>query len=713
MSQTRVSRRNLLKGSLALAGTQILALAVGEPADAQSPTDQYTVAAPPTTPEKGHYTGLPFRHIHLDFHTSPAITGVGKDFDPAEFAATLQQAAVNSITIFAKCHHGMAYYPTKIGVQHPNLSFDLLGQMIEACHRKDIRTPVYISTLYDQHAWREHGDWRALNADGSEEGHRGGAGPTKAQLGRLCVNTPYLDYLSAMAAEVLTNYEADGIFYDNFLYDPTGCSCAACVAEREHLGFDSRKQEDRVKHMHLVMERTMQRLVAIAREKKPKATYFVNGPLNLRQDPKFLRQSLNDMTHIEIESLPGGLWGYNYFPMAARRLRNLGLETRGMTGAFHRSWGDFGTVRNQAALDYECYAMLAQATMCSVGDHLHPGGRLNGITYDRVGRTYRSVAAKEPWCRGAKAVTEIASLMTYEGTNGVDSDLGVAQMLTQLRHQFDLIDAEADFNKYKVLILPDSHRLDNALQGKLMAYLNGGGRLILSDESGLDPAGERFVLPVGAEYMSRWKFEDQYLEVLDSERNGFPHMIEIAYETGAAVLPVSGGTSIARCWRAYFDKEYDHFQVEQTPPSQPTEYSAMVATSNTVYFATPIFRTYARFGYSFYRDLVANAMRRLLADPLIVAEGPSTMQATVTEQSRRRIVHLLNYIPERRTPTLDIVEDVNPLRDVKIRLRMSGRPAKVYLAPERQDLKFTCVNGYAETVVPILAGHQMVVFEGV
>ena len=32
---------------------------------------------------------LPFRQIHLDFHTSEAIPDVGADFDPDEFAATL------------------------------------------------------------------------------------------------------------------------------------------------------------------------------------------------------------------------------------------------------------------------------------------------------------------------------------------------------------------------------------------------------------------------------------------------------------------------------------------------------------------------------------------------------------------------------------------------------------------------------------------------
>src|SRR6185437_6445527 len=103
-----------------------------------------SVGEPPAVPANE----LPFRHIHLDFHTSPAITGVGERFNAGDFAKTLKDASINSITVFAKCHHGMSYYPTKVGVGHPNLKIDLLGEMIEACHQASIKVPVYISTMY-------------------------------------------------------------------------------------------------------------------------------------------------------------------------------------------------------------------------------------------------------------------------------------------------------------------------------------------------------------------------------------------------------------------------------------------------------------------------------------------------------------------------------------------------------------------------------------
>src|SRR5262249_30427214 len=109
---------------------------------------------------------IPFRQIHIDFHTSPAIPDVGAEFDPKAFASTLKRAHVNSATVFAKCHHGLCYYPTRVGVRHPALKRDLLGEMIEALHQEGIRAPIYVTVTWDEHAAMEHGEWLAVTKDG-------------------------------------------------------------------------------------------------------------------------------------------------------------------------------------------------------------------------------------------------------------------------------------------------------------------------------------------------------------------------------------------------------------------------------------------------------------------------------------------------------------------------------------------------------------------
>ena len=55
------------------------------------------------TPSMHH---LRFRQIHLDFHTSGLIPGIGSKFSKRQFQEALKVGHVNSITIFSKCHHG-------------------------------------------------------------------------------------------------------------------------------------------------------------------------------------------------------------------------------------------------------------------------------------------------------------------------------------------------------------------------------------------------------------------------------------------------------------------------------------------------------------------------------------------------------------------------------------------------------------------------------
>ena len=78
---------------------------------------------------------VPSRQIHLDFHTSEHIPGVGSQFDKRQWQEALKLGHVNLINIFGKGHHSWAYYPTKAGKMHPTLEFDLLGAQIDGLPR--------------------------------------------------------------------------------------------------------------------------------------------------------------------------------------------------------------------------------------------------------------------------------------------------------------------------------------------------------------------------------------------------------------------------------------------------------------------------------------------------------------------------------------------------------------------------------------------------
>ena len=109
---------------------------------------------------------LRYRQIHLDFHTSEHIPGDRRGVRSGRCSSRRCKAAhVDSITIFAKCHHGWSYYPTKVGAPHPHLARpDLLGDMVTALKAADIECPIYISVQWDERNARIHPEWRVMSA---------------------------------------------------------------------------------------------------------------------------------------------------------------------------------------------------------------------------------------------------------------------------------------------------------------------------------------------------------------------------------------------------------------------------------------------------------------------------------------------------------------------------------------------------------------------
>src|SRR3989339_158794 len=103
---------------------------------------------------------LRFRQVHLDFHTSPDIERVGSKFDKKQFQKALRAGYVDSITCFAKCHHGWSYYETKVGLKHPHLQIDLLRAQYDACREIGVNVPIYLSAGLDNAISHCHPEWR-------------------------------------------------------------------------------------------------------------------------------------------------------------------------------------------------------------------------------------------------------------------------------------------------------------------------------------------------------------------------------------------------------------------------------------------------------------------------------------------------------------------------------------------------------------------------
>lgn len=653
---------------------------------------------------------FPKRTVHLDFHTGPSIHDVARDFDAEAFARTFQDANVDSVTLFALCHHGHLYYDTKHPSRHPGLAggMDLLEQQIEALHRVGIRAPIYLSVQCNEYAANEHPDWIALKPDLQQV--KWGSSAFTAGWQIMDMSSPYQDYLAAILAEVLERFApVDGIFMDMCWDQPSSSKYA--IEGMLKKGYDPRLEEHRSRYAREVslqyMDRYRQMVEEAQSKHKPAGIWFNSRPkTNLHIEKKLLR-------HVEIEALPTGGWGYAYFPYVARFVRPLGLPTLSHTGRFFKSWGDNTSLKPEMALKYECCQILSQGMTNGVGDLLHPRGVPSKAVYRLIGRVYSHIKACEPYVEDGKLISQIAVIVDPEqGDNPGPSGLGVTRALQQLRQQFDIVPPESNISEYELVIIPESTKVDDVLKSSLQAYLSGGGALIVSGPAALDEMGQPILNEMGIEVHGSSPYSHTFLHASAEASEGLADYGYVMYEKGFRMTPKSGADSLVAVGEPYFQREYNRFSGhEYTPEDQLSPYSAVVKNGNVITFSVPILEAYGKHAAPNYRQLLGNCIDLLIPQPLIRDEGPSTLETTVIHKDDIVVVHLLSFSPQRRADNLDIVEDAFPLLDMPISVRVQQKPVRVFLAPNEQELAFDYTGGYVSTRVTVLDGHALLVIQ--
>lgn len=651
-----------------------------------------------------------FRQVHLDFHTSEKITGIGDKFNKKQFQNALIKGHINSITLFSKCHHGWAYHSSVANEIHPNLHFDLLKAEMEAAHEIGVKTPVYLSAGLDEKTAHRHPEWLVRNRDESTTWAKSFDEPG---YHKLCMSSPYLEYLICQIEEVCENYDADGIFLDIAGVQP--CYCHSCIAEREALGMDPYDDEYVMHHAEMVYKRYASEVREAVDKYKKGLPLFHNGG-HIRQGRRDLAH-LN--THLELESLPTGGWGYDHFPFSARYCSGLGMEYLGMTGKFHSTWGEFGGFKHENALRYEVSLMAANGAKCSVGDQLAPNGEMDMVTYELIGKAYAELEEKEPWLDNAEAVADIAVLSSeaYKGTlstgqmTSIDAiGSGVGRILLEGKYLYDVIDFESEIDKYKVIILPDIIRVDDTLQQKLQSFCANGGKLLATGKSGLKYDNDEFCFDLGAEWKEENPYSPDYFRPI-AEISGMGDTGYIMYGSGERIDCT--GTELGKRENPYFNRTREHFcSHRHTPNSGEYGGPGMTEGKDGIYIAWDIFNDYGINGSLSNKQMAVFALDLLLKDKKTITTNlPAQGIVTLMKQKDRYVCHILYASPVKRGNGIEVIEDILPIYDVELSLKTDKKIQKVYLAPQKTMLPFTYENGRTVIRINKIECHQMVVFE--
>ena len=649
---------------------------------------------------------IPARQVHLDFHTSPLIPGVGSRFDKGEFQAALKLGNVNSVTIFAKCHHGYCYFPTRVGTPHPTLDegFDLTGAMMDAAHEIGVAAPVYVTAGWSALDAETHPEWvsrdkngNPLSANVNPDAMPDDPRPATSWV-HLCLNGSYTAHILDLTREICDRYpKLDGLFYD-IMTQSLECRCAECRRGMAEMGLDPESDEDARKYGVLKHLEFMNKCSELLHARHPEATVFFNGCADL-YNPELHGPN----SHMEMEDLPTCWGGYNKMPPRAGFMQRCGKEYLGMTGKFHTAWGEFGGYKNPEALRYEALQMAMYGAKCSVGDQMPPCGTLDTETYKSIGVAYRALEKIEPWAYPSQSTAEIGAYLSRDR----NADNGLHTMLLEAHLDFGVVMEGDPLEKYKLVILPDCVKISRGEAERLRKYAENGGHILFGYESAVEDG--RFLLDCGAEYRGDSEFDVDYLKTGDGIRLPFGNAPFVCYRPAKRVA-LTDGKPMAQVYNPYFSRTYAHYCSHMNTPytGVPSDAPAIVRKGNVIYYAHPLCAMYRVDGAQLFREVVVSLIRALYS-PVYEAALPSAGRTALRYQKKenRYVFHASYASPISRGRT-EVIEDIVPIYNVPVSVRLPAAPVSVKLVPENEPIDAEYADGILKFTIPCVNCHQAV-----
>lgn len=636
------------------------------------------------------------RRLHPDFHIPPEITNVGAKFDGDSFADSLASAGVDSVVIFAKCHYGHAYWNTTVGRRHPGLGErDLFGEAVEACRQRGIEVLAYYSALVDGVAG-ENESWRQRDA----EGNIVGTPPFRIQV---CPNTDYTEnYLLPQMREVTKNYPISGWHVDAIRVTG-GCWCECCREIMKEEGINSDNPEEMAEFRRRTIYILLQKMTETVRSEREGLILSYSNLLKIGCRPQV---KWSDVVDVEVS-----LSTLNKASLFSRHIRTIGRKFALTTSCRSRGVAAYGSLATVEELRYAAGLGLSLGGYCQFICEMLPEGKLESPVLRRVKGAFDFVKERERWCVGAQQSRYVAIMGATEPDatkrEPQSAILGATRLLRECHLPFDIIDEGTDLSPYKLVILPETDITEPDVLDRLREHVQNGGVLFATGSATLKD--EKFGLSnlFGVNYQGEGD-DISYFRLGPDVSANLLDMVRLVRGKWLKVEPEEKAERLGEIVRPRFVDTGLKIGWGRPPEQKDSGWPAIVCnrfgSGWTLYSPAPLFTDYAQAPDEEQRrfmnnllNLVAPANER----PVLIPDLPPSAEISLMEKEGMWILHIIrggSFAPPE-------------LRNVKVILRPDFKPARVYLAPEQQEVSFRLEDSEARVVLSCVGSYTILVLE--
>ena len=578
------------------------------------------------------------------------------------------------------------YYNSKIEPKAPGLGDrDVLQETVDEARKHDMPVIVYCVLQYPNQTLRKHADWKARDHNGSPINHL------------VCFNSPYRDYVKGLLAEMAA-YGIDGFhldMVDQGFGPPHGCWCDTCQNQFEakygHAMPKGVTWDQAWDHMlefrYDTSDRFEKDLTAYVRQLSPKLTvdynYHGNPPFAWEVGQRPVQHADNS----DFVTGETGTWAFGALAVGLNaefyRAATPGVPVQVAMQRSVRMYHD-QTTRPLNDIRWELFTLLAHGTFVTMIDKTAFDGWLDPVVYERTGSAFKEALAKREHF-GQTPVAEVGLYYSSRSRDWLGRDkplawmqsfLGAHKAMVYEHISFGILHDESvtldRLQAFPVVLIPNAGILSQREVTLLRQYVEVGGRLILTGQTGLygprgnpltqsavsDLAGVKLVKRMDA--MDNWvrltRNDNAKLRFPGPIRNDWPFMVKgpATVFKATTAQPIGDLMQPHRTLLQKQGKQGTDWPMSADRSVGPAMLMNRVGQGTVLTLAmSPGHATASDHHVVEARRLLRHAVRFLNPRPVIDVTAPATVEAVVTEDiaEKRLRIHLIAYnAPPQTTP---------------------------------------------------------------
>jgi hypothetical protein len=664
-----------------------------------------------------------YARLLIDNHITEDDPSAMTKFDPAQYVAMVKKAGTEAAMIYATCHNGNCYYPTKVGHMHANLKGrDIFGETVNLLRQEGIVPVAYYTSIYHNHSAKTHPAWRVTQVNGNQHGGR---------YWWSCPNNDeYRAFVLAQVAEVIA-YDVDGIFNDMTFW-PGICVCSSCRAKYlAETGREIPKKVDWRSREWISFQRFRERSMAAFAQAITTSIHAQKDVTVTHQTSTIMHGWMQAYTlgiADACDYTSGDFYGGKYQHIIGSKV--LAAASKNLPYEFMTSrcvnLRDHTSMKSEAELMAEAATTLANAGAYFFIDAINPDGTLENEVYERLGAVAKRlqpftaavkrhrpviVADKAFYYSSAAYVDESAStdiMSPGGGKPAVDEMSGASIVLTRSHLPFRAVtSATVDYSGLNTLIMANVMYTTPAENERLRAFVRNGGTLIATGLTSLyQPDGAttgEFGLAdlFGVSYSGQKSKRFHYLSFLDR------HWLVSAHAS-APLVTARSATVVARILEPVFDPDAELYaSIHSNPPGLETPYVGLTVNAfgkgKCVYLSSPVLSlqqdAQQAFGEWLFREYSPSAI-------VLDTNAPPCVEITVNRSTTANayLIGLVNY--QKELPNV-------PVRELTVTVQLPGgrTPSTCIRVSDGKRLDVKTRNGALVLEVPFLETLEMIEVE--